>query len=182
MPFQRDLEFVVELGLDRNVPAIRSCEFSALHCIFLGHQHRNAFGFRQICLGERMMVRETPLFGDHPDLPQDLEEAARVADPGDGDHAPIPKGPERQLAARVGNAATDTEDELHCMLAGSWIVPVRDHQVHTTQTPRRLPQRTRGKTPAVALAPLAIHDADLQISSERVMLQTIVRQENIARP
>jgi len=59
-------------------------------------------------------------------------------------------------------------------------VTVHDDRIDRGQAPHRFAQRSRGQEQAVAEAPRAVYDGNFEIARQRIVLQAIVAQKQIA--
>jgi hypothetical protein len=110
------------------------------------------------------------------------EETARIADPRDRVDALAAPCRERLALARVAHAVRHFALEPHpesLQAPGSQVRGLmRDHRVNAAQTPRRLAQRPGGQQPSVAEA-ARIHDRDLDVAAQRVVLQAVVEHHHV---
>lgn len=70
-------------------------------------------------------------------------------------------------------------DNVHNEFALPGFTVVDHDRLHRTQSSRALPQRAGRQKRLVAQAPFAVHDDDLAIASQPVVLQAVIRDNNI---
>ncbi|GLQ86980.1 hypothetical protein GCM10007898_05460 [Dyella flagellata] len=107
------------------------------------------------------------------------KEALRMADRGHRMDAHAGKAG-KSLLTSITQSPRGAATQAHGHFAHLRVATVADAKIDLLKTPQRLTQRSRRKQAGIAKAALAIDYANFHIAGKAVMLQAIVRDDDVA--
>ena len=178
------------------IPAAIIGKGCAFYRILLGHQHRGCVGPCKVRSGETMVIGQRMRRRIDPERAQLGEKTSGVSDAGNGVHTNA-RAP-RCAACKASECARCLRHQrcIHTAecagirvirnapLPTSVLIGIGNecnHGVDASQSLRSFAQRSGGKRPAIAKAARGVDDRDLHIAPQRVMLQAVVADDDVAR-
>lgn len=158
---------------------IRAAQAHAFDCILLGHHHRAARPARHVLGPEAIVVRICTLTDVQPGGAQALEEPPWIADAGDRGDRSTAQFSEVAVIDLVAQCDEAFSDQFHAIAAGP-VSAVTDQQIDRREPPLRLAQRPRRQAATIAKSALAIEHQNLEVPPQRIVLQTVITDNDIA--
>ena len=124
------------------------------------------------------MVRKCMRFDLEPLTFQRLEKTIRVADAGNGMDRFTVEGFDGAFHAALAQIGDASRLKLHDQAIGLALAITND-EIDRSQTLDRFAQGASGKEVTVAEAPASIHDGNLDIASEFMVLQAVIGNDHI---
>src|SRR5262245_2628984 len=151
----------------------------AFYCVLLRDQNFAGLVERQLVERDLGVLLERVRLDFEIRVAQEIEEALRIADTGDGMHGLVAKRLERALRSvlQVIDLRDDCVGAEHAGMAPT--VSVDDNRIDLLQARWWLAKRPGRQTQAVAHSARAVDDGDLERAREPVMLQPVVRQYDV---
>jgi hypothetical protein len=172
-------------GCDRQRPHARIAKRSAFYRILLRHQDGVGSGKAQIFGTKTMVVGKAARFEREPEVVQVHEETCGIADAGDRhephrleglgrlDTAGIQEVAKLRTAQRHGESRHIGRQPRYRLLA------IQDYGVDFAQARQRLAQGSGGQRQSIAETACGIHNGDLYVALERMVLQAVVTQQRV---
>jgi hypothetical protein len=170
----------IDLGRHFDIAGLAPADAVAFYGILLGQQDRLAAAGTREHGREARVIRERTRLDQEPVRSQHGKEALGIADRGRSDD--LAPGIFREGAARtVPKRHHGDRFEVHAYRTCKVRARSIDYDGVDLFDPRdRLAQRSRREPESIAEAAHAVHDHDLDVARECVMLQAVVAQDHVA--